>query len=98
MKERGDEWRIWFSFSKLSQPQSVGVLVLTHSQSLNTPLQVFFLVTEALGEDSMPGFPGPTRELLRIALLNKLVLRLNETHLIEQGLAGLHIPFSFSFR
>lgn len=53
-------------FHSLSQCEQQYTHIYT--QSVNTSLQVSFLVMEGLGEDAMPGFPGPSNELSRITL------------------------------
>lgn len=65
MKEEYVEWCIWFPLAH-TFVASVGVSSGAHTQSQ----QVSFLVMEVLGEDAMPGFPGPSNELSRITSAN----------------------------
>jgi len=65
MKDEDVEWQIWISlvYTFLASV-SVSSGVDTHTHTLtNTPFTMFFLVIEALREDGMPGFPGPSNEL-----------------------------------
>lgn len=68
MKEGEVEWCIWVSLLN-TFIASVSVSRGIHTV-FNTSLQVSFLVLEALGEDGMTGFPGPSNELSRITLPN----------------------------
>lgn len=71
MKGEEVEWCIWFSLVH-TFIASVGVHsgAHTHTHAHAVSHTVSFLVMEALGEDGMPGFPGPSNELSRITSPN----------------------------
>lgn len=69
MKEEEAEWCIWFSLVH-TFIASASVSSGTHTHTYTVSHAVFFLVMEALGEDGMPVFPGPSNELSRITSPN----------------------------